>query len=136
MPLLPKSMLIPWNDQLSPFSAEDRGDGYSWLPPVDIYQTDNNFVVEMPLPGANLNDIEVVIDGANLLISGRRERKREIDERDYYQREVRYGSFQRIIALPSSVDSDKAKAEYDQGILKVTIPKTNRGKKISVSVIK
>ena len=136
MPLLPKSMLIPWNDQLSPFSGEDRGGGYSWLPPVDIYQTDNNFVVEMPLPGANLNDIEVVIDGANLLISGRRERKREIDERDYYQREVRYGSFQRIIALPSSVDSDKAKAEYDQGILKVIIPKTNRGKKISVSVIK
>ncbi len=135
MSLVPKSMLIPWDDDLSPF-AHNREGGYNWLPPVDIYQTDNNFVVEMSLPGANLNDIEIVIDGTNLLISGKRERKREIDERDYYQREVRYGSFQRVIALPSLVDSDKAKAEYENGILKVTIPKASRGKKISVSIIK
>lgn len=104
-------------------------------PALDVYQTESEVKVEMPL--ANIDPAKVDIEVVNdvLTISGKSEHKSEVDEKHYYRREVRTGAFQRSVVLPAHVDSDAASATYEKGVLTVTLPKKNTptGKKIAIS---
>ncbi len=99
------------------------------VPPIDMYETDIAVVVETPLPGIDPENVEISIDGGVLSIKGTVERKTEVDDKNYYRKEVRYGTVFRQIALPTSVSESEAKAEYDEGVLKITLPKTDEKKK-------
>ncbi len=95
----------------------------SIVPPVDMYETKDAVVVETPMAGVDPDKIEIAIDNGILSIKGATERKTEVDEKNYYRKEVRHGSLFRQVALPTRVIGDKAQAAFENGILKITVPK-------------
>ncbi|MCD4704516.1 Hsp20/alpha crystallin family protein [bacterium] len=130
--------LIKWN----PMSNED--DEFFNLPMVrpnntpslDIYQDQDNVYARVALPGVDSENIKVSIENSVLTLESSTEKKSEIDEKDYYRKEIRYGSFRRNVQLPTHVQGDKAIAEYEDGILNITVPKKKeeKTKKIEVKI--
>jgi len=110
----------------------------TFVPAVDIYQTTKDVIFETTLPGVNPEQVVVSVEGGVLTIEGESKREHEIDEKNYYRKEVRSGSFFRQVALPVPVQEDNVIAEFEDGVLKITCPKAdeNKSKKISVKVVK
>jgi len=109
-----------------------------WMPAVDVLEKDDKFVVKAELPGMKEEDINVSVVGDTLTIKGEKKTETEVKEEDYYRCERAYGSFYRSIPLPSTVDSAKIEASYEDGVLEVTLPKAPevKPKKIAVSAKK
>lgn len=134
--------LIRWNPMLEPFGDLDRwfdnwpaGNVGSYAPAVDVWEDENNVYVETPLPGIDAKKLNISIENDVLVIEGSSEKKTEVDEKNYYRKEIRYGSFHRAVALPTSVKGDSAKAEYNNGVLKIIVPKEERAKPKKVKVV-
>ncbi|MFA4937553.1 MAG: Hsp20/alpha crystallin family protein [Patescibacteria group bacterium] len=106
----------------------------NFVPALDVYQTKDTVVVETPLVGINPDNVNISIENDVLTLEGKSEKKSEVDEKNYYRKEVRYGSFHRSIVLPAAVSGDKAKATYEKGVLKIIIPKEERAKPKTVKV--
>jgi HSP20 family protein len=114
--------------------VEERG----WMPAVDVFEKDDKFVVKAELPGMKEEDIDVSVVGDTLTVKGEKKTESEVKEENYYRCERSYGSFYRSIPLPSTVDASKIKADFEDGVLEVTLPKTAevKPKKIAVSAKK
>lgn len=99
-------------------------------PAMDIHQDDNQLEITAELPGVKEDDVELTIDDGVLTLRGEKKSAREDKERGYSERS--YGSFERRITLPSNVDADQCSAEFKDGVLTVTLPKTekSRGRRI------
>lgn len=95
-------------------------------PALDIYQDDHHVYVEAPLAGVDPQDVQVAIENDILTLEGKVERKTEVEEKNYYRKEIRSGSFHRSVALPAAVVGDKAQAVFENGILKITVPKETK----------
>jgi HSP20 family protein len=110
----------------------------AFVPAMDIYQNDKAVMVEMPLTGVNPEDVSVSVEKGVLIVSGESNKEHEVDEKNYYRKEVRSGSFYRQVTLPVAVVEDKVVAEFADGVLKITCPKATptAAKKISVKVVK
>jgi HSP20 family protein len=107
------------------------------LPAVNVLDTANDYLVEMAVPGLKKSDFNISVD--NLLLSISAEVKSEyenVDNENYTRREFGYSSFKRTFTLPESVETDKISAKYDDGILKVTLPKREEAKKKPLKNIK
>jgi len=132
--------LIRWSPVLEPFEDMDRffgnfsGNQNGFVPSLDIYQDNNNVVVETPLAGVKPEDVRISIENDVLTIEGKSEQKTEVDDKNYYRKEVRYGTFHRSVALPVSVNSDKAMAEYENGLLKIIVPKQEKVKAKEIKI--
>lgn len=111
------------------------GDVFNFSPAVDVYEDRENVTVETPLAGIDPEQVSIEIEDNILKISGKAEKKSEVDEKNYYRREIRQGSFYRAVVLPKAVDGNKAAATYDQGILKITVPKREEAKPKTIKVI-
>ena len=107
---------------------------HGFVPALDVYQDKDNVIVETPLPGINAEDVNISVENDVLTIEGKSEKKSEVDEKDYYRKEVRFGGFHRAVALPSSVNGERASAEYKDGVLKITIPKEERAKPKQIKI--
>jgi HSP20 family protein len=105
-----------------------------WIPAIDVFEKEDQFVVKAELPGMNEEDLDVSVAGDTLTIKGEKKMESEVKEKDYYRCERSYGSFMRSIPLPSSVDASKIKASYEEGVLQVTLPKAAEVKPKKVSV--
>jgi len=107
-----------------------------WTPAVDLIETKDNVVVRAELPGMKREDIEVTLHEGALNIAGERKSDRKVEEGGLHRSERFFGRFQRTISLPAPVAADKVKADYKDGILTVTLPKTEEAKpkQIDVSV--
>lgn len=101
---------------------------------VDLYEDGNNLVAEMNLPGMKADDIDVEVENNHLHISGKREEISEKKEKSHYAKEIRRGSFERMVALPDEVKGDKVEAEYKDGVLRVTMPKLEEKDKSKIKV--
>ena len=101
-------------------SAEDMG---TWYPVVDMFESDDSFVIKAELPGMGKDDIAVDVKDRVLTLKGERNYDNEVKEENYYRRERSYGKFQRAFSLPADVDSDKIKADFKDGLLKIEVPK-------------
>lgn len=95
---------------------------------VDMYQTDDEVVVRAALPGLKADDVQLSITGDLLTIKGEFKEKSDTKEKAYHLREQRYGAFERTLSLPVEVVADKAKAEFEDGILTITLPKAEEAK--------
>ncbi len=109
--------------------------GRGWMPAVDVFEKEDKFVVKAELPGMKEEDIDVSVVGDRLIIKGEKETETEVNEEDYYRCERSYGSFHRSILLPSTVDASKIAADFEDGVLEVTLPKAAevKPKKVAVS---
>jgi len=107
-----------------------------WTPALDVYEDKENFIVKAELPGMKREDINVSLHDGALSISGERQSETKHEDAEVHRTERFYGRFQRTVALPASVAADKVKAQYKDGVLTVTLPKTEEAKpkQIDVSV--
>ncbi len=107
-----------------------------WTPALDVYEQKDNFVIKVELPGMSKEDITVSLHEGSLSISGERKSGTKHTEAEVYRAERFFGRFQRTVTLPAPVAPDKVKAQYKDGILTVTLPKTEEAKpkQIDVSV--
>jgi HSP20 family protein len=107
-----------------------------WVPALDVREEKDSFVVQAELPGMKREDIEVSLHEGALHISGERKVETKHEDSEIHRTERFYGKFQRSVILPTAVAADKIKAQYKDGILTVTLPKTeeSKPKKIDVSV--
>jgi len=102
--------------------------------PIDVYQTDDAVVVKATAPGLKPEDIHISVTGDTLTLQGEVKEEREESGAQYHLRERRMESFSRSIVLPASVDADKAKAEFENGILTLTLPKLEEDKPKTITV--
>lgn len=136
--------LIPWR----PFSDLDKffGDD-DWLLPVfsrtelakpamDVYETDTDVIAEVNIPDFDPEKVDVSVEDDVLKVSGRMDEKKEEKEKGYWRKEIRKGSFERMMRLPALVKEDAVSAIYDKGVLKVVMPKAEAkpSSKIKVTV--
>jgi len=129
MSLLPK--------QSNPFDEGERAlaeMSKGFIPAVDVYEDGENVIVETPLAGVDPKDVEVTVEGGVLTLRGKTEHRTEVDEQNYLYKEVRYGAFQRKVALPAAVLGEKAEAESRHGLLRITIPKADEGEKKEIKI--
>jgi len=107
-----------------------------WAPALDVQEDKDNYVFRAELPGLKREDIEVSLQDDTLVISGERKIEKVEEGVEVHRQERYYGKFQRVLTLPEPVAADKVKADYKDGILTVTLPKTEaaKPKKIDVSV--
>jgi HSP20 family protein len=114
-----------------PLSLRDGG----WsAPAIDMYQTDNDVVVKAALPGFKAEDVQINVTGDILTIRGDVKHEEEQKEKAWHIREHRWGSFERSISLPTAVVSEKAQADFDNGILTITLPKAEEVKPKTITV--
>ncbi len=122
-----------WND--SDFVPDGEAGGRTFLPAVDILETDGAFVVTADLPGLNKDDIDVSIEDNVLTVSGERKFEKNEDEGTFRRVERSYGTFRRSFALPRGVDPSKVEAKFEDGVLTLNLPKSElaKSRKITVS---
>jgi len=105
-----------------------------WTPAVDILETDNELVLKADLPAVDMRDIHVEMENGTLTLRGERKFEKEEKETGYHRIERSYGSFARYFSLPDTVEPDKVKADYKNGVLTVTLPKKEIAKPRSIKV--
>jgi HSP20 family protein len=108
-------------------------DGWT-VPAIDMYQTDDEIVVKASIPGYKADNVQISITGEILTLRGEMKQEDEKQEKAWHIREQRWGSFERSVALPTMVVADKAKAEFENGILIVTLPKAEEVKPKTITV--
>jgi HSP20 family protein len=105
-----------------------------WTPPVDMYETKNEVVVAMELPGLNEKDIRLSITDGLLTIQGERQGSDEAREAGHYRQERWFGKFERTLLLPIPVETGQVKATYRDGVLTIKLPKTEGGKPKEIKI--
>ena len=109
--------------------------GNSWsIPAVDMYQTDNEIVVKAALPGIQADEVQINITGDVLTLKGEVKQSEEVNEKAYHIHEQRWGAFERTLILPANVVADKAKADFENGILTITLPKAEEAKPKTITI--
>ncbi|MGZ4827058.1 MAG: Hsp20/alpha crystallin family protein [Terriglobales bacterium] len=106
----------------------------TFVPPVDISEDENHLTVELEIPGMKEQDLHVRVDGNVLTVDGERKLEREEKGKDFRRIERQYGSFQRSIALPNSVDPNSANASYDNGVLRIQFARRAEAKPREIKV--
>jgi HSP20 family protein len=105
-----------------------------WTPAMDIYEEKDKITVRAELPGMRKEDIEVTVVGDILTISGQRQQEQEKKEGETYRSERYLGRFQRSIALPTEVDPNKVQATYKDGVLSVSLAKSEQAKRKQIEI--
>lgn len=101
---------------------------------LDVVENGDSFVVKAAVPGIDPKDIDISVDDDVLTIKGEFQHKDETNEDNYIRRELRYGSFQRQLRLPPTVDAENAKADFEHGMLKLTLPKKPEARARSIKI--
>lgn len=137
------SPLIKWTPFLEPFEDMDKmfenfapaRVGYNgYMPAVDVYQDKDKVFVETQLAGIDPEKVDISIENDVLTIKGESEKKSEVEDKNYYRKEIRRGSFYRSVPLPARVLGEKASAEAVNGILKISVPKAPETKPKTIKI--
>lgn len=136
--------LIKWTPFFQEFDDMDkamesmlptvRGNQFGFTPAVDMYENKDDIIVETQLAGIDPNKVDISIENNVLCIKGESEKRSEVEDKNYYRKEIRSGSFYRSISLPMRVKSGEAKAVAKDGVLRISIPKAEeiKPKKIEI----
>src|SRR6266567_3992760 len=123
-----------FRESFSPESPEEALTTTNFAPPVDIYEDEHTITLKMEVPGIDEKDIDVRIENTTLTVHGERKIEKEEKEENYRRIERQYGSFTRSFTLPPTVDAEKVQADYDKGVLKITLPKKAEAKPKQIKV--
>lgn len=141
----------PMDNTLSLRQAMDRLFEDSWVsnrvwgnlpgawsePTLDVYETPETVVVQAAVPGVKADQVEITVQGNYLAISGQTKSESQTEEKNYLRRESRSGTFSRMIELPAGLQTDKADAKFEDGVVTITFPKAEqvKPKKITVQAV-
>ncbi|MGD8625678.1 MAG: Hsp20/alpha crystallin family protein [Anaerolineae bacterium] len=101
---------------------------------IDMYETEDDVIIKTAIPGVKADDIEVSVTGDTLTVRAETKEEEEVKEESYLRRERRFGAYCRSVTLPGGLESDKADADYSDGILTLTFPKAEEVKPKSIKV--
>jgi HSP20 family protein len=104
------------------------------IPAVEMYETERDIVAKMNVPGFAEEDISVEVDDKAIYITGERKQEKKEEKKNYYHQEIAYGKFSRTLTIPTKVHAEKAKADFDKGVLTITIPKIEEKKPKTVKL--
>src|SRR5262245_5876797 len=113
---------------------DDWALGGSWAPSVDIYEHDNTIILKAEIPGVDPKDVDIRVENNTLTLRGERKLDHEVKRDDYHRVERSYGQFSRSFTLPSTVNTEKIKAEYKDGVLRLALPKREEAKPKQIQV--
>lgn len=123
-----------WDSFLEGRPVRRTEDEREWLPSVDVSETKNDLVIRAELPGLDPKDIDISMNNGFLTIKGEKKNEKEEKEENYHLIERSYGSFTRSVRLPREVQSDKITASFKNGVLKITLPKSEEAKKKEIKI--
>jgi len=123
-----------WERMLSPLEEWWPEGGKLFTPELDVAETDTTVEVSAELPGMKPEEINVEVQNGQLWISGEKKEEKEEKGKTYHRVERRYGSFRRMLPIPASVDPEKVEASFHEGVLKITLAKTEEAKAKHVEV--
>ncbi len=136
--------LVKWTPFLEPFEEMEkmfsdflpslRAGQVGFVPAIDMYEDKDNVVVEAQLAGIDPEKVDISIENDVLCIKGESEKKTEVEDKNYYRKEIRRGSFYRSVPLPTHVIGEKASAVAEDGVLKITIPKAPEAKPKTIKI--
>src|SRR5690242_16950244 len=115
-------------------TGKDQLTAGSFVPPVDVYEDEQNLVLKLEIPGLNDEDINVSVENNTLTVQGERKFEKEEKEENFHRIERRYGSFTRSFTLPNTVNTEDIKADYEQGVLKIRLGKRQEAKPKQIKV--
>lgn len=121
-------------DKMFSEMAPARGNQMGFTPAVDVYEDKNNIIVETQLAGIDPEKVNIAIENDVLTIKGESEKKSEVEDKNYYRKEIRRGSFYRSIPLPAHVAGNKASAVAADGVLKISVPKSPETKPPAIKI--
>lgn len=104
------------------------------IPAINVYENNNNVILEAQLPGIKVEDVKIEVADDHVALSGERKEEKEDKEKNFYRKEVSYGSFSRVIPLPVKINPDKAEATSDNGMLKLVLPKLEEKKRKKIEI--
>jgi HSP20 family protein len=117
-----------------PFPTEDSPLIGAWVPPVDIRETRDHVQIVAEVPGVKPEDVKISMENNILTIRGEKQRAVEQQDEKVHRFERSYGAFERSFSVPSSVDAERITADYDAGVLTITLPKAERAKPRTINV--
>jgi HSP20 family protein len=123
-------MLGPW-----PYGPEGGAINSAWLPPVDVFEDKEGIKLTAELPGVKAEDVKISLENQTLTLRGEKKQIAEETVEKVHRYERSYGSFERTFTLPSTVDSEKIQATFEDGILTVTLPKVEKAKPREIPVV-
>ena len=115
-------------------SEDEWSLGGSWAPAVDIYEHEGHIVLTAELPGVDPKDVDVRVENNILTLRGERKWSNDVQRESYHRVERSYGTFARSFTLPNVVDTEKIKADYKEGMLKLVLPKREEAKPKQISI--
>lgn len=122
-----------FDDRLGALMRDESLTG-AFVPPVDVYEDENSIQVRLEVPGVDEKDIDIQLENNVLTVRGERKFEKEEKEENFHRIERRYGSFTRSFTLPTTVNSDDVKADYDKGVLKIQLAKRAEAKPKQIKV--
>ena len=140
LPALPSEVLGIQREINRMFDSFFRGpeeDGLqttSWNPLVDVTENDHSYLLNVELPGVSRNDVKIVVQDNQLTIRGEKKQEKESKNSNTHRVERSYGSFQRTFTLPTTVRAEKIEANYNDGVLTITVPKAEEAKAKEIEV--
>jgi HSP20 family protein len=116
----------------------DRDGGWlvsgKFFPTIDLVESENQFEVAVDLPGLKPEEVSVELKEGELWISGKREEEKEEKEKTYHRIERRRGEFRRVLPLPAAIAEEKIEAKFENGVLRITVPKSEEAKTKHIEV--
>lgn len=123
---------FPFRSGLNLWHGEQAFEGK--VPSVDIIDKDDKIVIKAELPGIDKKDVDISVTDETVSIKGHSSYDKKEEKSNFYRREIACGSFERILAIPANVDSSKAKAKFNDGILELTLPKTKKSNRKKIEI--
>jgi len=123
-----------FQDSINRLLSDDGGRARPWAPAVDIIETENELVLKADVPGVELKDIDIQLENGTLTVKGERKFEKEERNRGFHRMERSYGTFVRYFTVPDTVDAENVKADYQNGVLTITLPKKEIAKPKAIKV--
>ena len=114
--------------------GESGTEAGTWMPALDVFETEDKFVVKVELPGLNPDEVDVSVEDSTLTIRGERKFYENVPDDSFHRVERRYGACQRSLSLPPTADAERIEASFDRGVLSVEVPKAEQAKPKKIQV--
>ncbi|HSB04211.1 MAG TPA: Hsp20/alpha crystallin family protein [Thermodesulfobacteriota bacterium] len=123
-----------WDSFFETEGVKRKGDVGTWMPNLDLSETKNEIIVKAEIPGLDPKDIDISLSEGVLTIKGEKKQEKEEKDSNFHLVERSYGSFTRLVRLPKEVKGEKISASYKDGVLKITLPKSEEAKKKEIKI--
>lgn len=123
-----------FQDSINRLLSEDGIKARPWSPAVDIVETENELILKADVPGVELKDIDIHLENGTLTVKGDRKFEKEEKGKGFHRMERNYGSFVRYFTVPETVNAEQVKADYQAGVLTITLPKKEVAKPKAIKV--